>query len=212
VDKIPKEGPVGNFRSKYGIPKGAILLLFLSRITRKKGIDILLDAFRRLVASSADVFLALCGPIDTDMRNLVEGARRDRTVGNRLITTGLLLGEDKNAAFFDCDYFVLPTYSENFGIAAFEALAYGLPVLTTTGMNLHRELLRSGRTMIVEPTADALYEGLLNILRKTWQPTATRDEVRAWLEREYSWRVRAKTLSQHYSEVVRSYARKLVTA
>lgn len=36
IERIPREGPVGNFRAKYGIPKEAILLLFLSRITRKK--------------------------------------------------------------------------------------------------------------------------------------------------------------------------------
>ena len=106
VDRVPKEGPVGNFRGKYGIPNGATLLLFLSRVTRKKGIDILLEAFRRLVAGSADVFLALCGPIDEDMCSLIEAARRDRAVGSRLVTPGLLLGEDKDAAFFDCNYFV----------------------------------------------------------------------------------------------------------
>src|SRR6185437_13499390 len=98
-----------------------------SRITRKKGIDILLQAFRRLASCSADVFLALCGPVDEDMRGLIDAASQDQEIGNRLRATGLVLGDDKDAAFFDSDYFVLPTYSENFGIAAFEALAYGLP-------------------------------------------------------------------------------------
>jgi glycosyltransferase involved in cell wall biosynthesis len=205
VDRIPKEGPVGNFRERYGISKTAILLLFLSRITRKKGIDILLDAFRRLVVSFPCVSLALCGPIDADMRGLISRARHDPVIKNRLITTGLLLGEEKNAAFFDADYFILPTYSENFGIAAFEALAYGVPVLTTTGMNLHKELSRSGRALVVQPTTGALYEGLLNILTRTWQPTATRDDVRAWLEKEFSWRVRAERLTQRYFDVARSY-------
>ena len=69
-------------------------------------------------------------------------------------------------------------------------------------MNFHAELSKSGRTMVVQPTADALYEGFLKMLRKTWQPTATRDEVRAWLERDFSWRVRAKELTQRYVEVV----------
>lgn len=204
VGRIPRRSRSERFRKKYGIPEEAILLTFLSRITRKKGIDILLDAFRRIVATSPNVFLALCGPVDPDMRGLVEAAQRAPDVAVRLTVTGLLLGDDKDDAFLDSDCFVLPTYSENFGIAAFEALAYGVPLLTTTGMNLHAELAKSGRAMIVEPNADALYSGMLDVVNRKWQPTATPDETRSWLERNFSWRVRAGNLIQHYSGSVRS--------
>ena len=203
VERIPKVGPKGHFRKRYGIPEDAILLLFLSRITRKKGIDILLEAFRRLASGPANVFLALCGPIDEDMRGLIDAALHDRDLGSRLAATGLLLGDDKNAAFFDSNYFVLPTYSENFGIAAFEALAYGVPLITTTGMNLHAELSRSGRAKIVEPNADALYRGLLEVVNRTWRPSATPDEARAWLESNFSWRVRADSIARRYQQVLR---------
>lgn len=208
VDRIPKEGPVGKFRTKYGIPKEAILLLFLSRITRKKGIDILLEAFRRLVKGSPNVFLALCGPIDQDMSELVQAALCDPEIASHLVATGLVLGEDKAAAFFDCNYFVLPTYQENFGIAAFEALAYGAPLITTTGMNLHAELVQNGRTMVVQPNADALYSGLLDVMHQRWEPSATRSEVRVWLEKNFSWRVRANNLTQRYLEAARGIPRR----
>ena len=203
LERIPKTGPRGRFRKRYGIPDNAILLLFLSRITRKKGIDILLQAFRRLTSGPANVFLALCGPVDQDMRRLIDAALQDRDIRNRLTTTGLLFGEKKDAAFFDSNYFVLPTYSENFGIAAFEALAYGVPLITTTGMNLHGELSRSGQVKIVEPNADALYRGLLEAVNRTWQPSGTPDETRVWLESNFSWRVRADSLVQRYLQVVR---------
>ena len=202
VERIPKAGPTGHFRERYEIPEDAILLLFLSRITRKKGIDILLQAFRRLASGPANVFLALCGPVDEDMRGLIDSALHDQDIGSRLAATGLLLGEDKDAAFFDSDYFVLPTYSENFGIVAFEALAYGVPLITTTGMNLHAELSRSGRVKIVEPNADALYRGLLEVVNRTWEPSLTTDEARVWLESKFSWRVRAGSLAQRYLQVL----------
>jgi glycosyltransferase involved in cell wall biosynthesis len=203
LERIPRQESSGEFRKRYGIPENAILLLFLSRVTRKKGVDILLQAFRRLASGSADVFLALCGPVDDDMRGLIDAASHDRVMGNRLIVTGLVLGGDKDAAFFDSNYFVLPTYSENFGIAAFEALAYGVPIITTTGMNLHAELSRSGQAKIVSPDVDHLYRGLLEAVTGKWRPSGTPDDARAWLEGNFSWRIRADHLIQRYFGVVR---------
>jgi glycosyltransferase involved in cell wall biosynthesis len=203
VERIPEVKATGHFRKRYGIPEDATLILFLSRLTRKKGVDILLEAFRRLAGSYTKVFLALCGPLDEDMRPLIDAALSDPDIGGRVVATGLLLGEDKDAAFFDADYFVLPTYSENFGIAAFEALAYGVPVIVTTGMNLHAELSRSGRAKVVEPEAESLYRGLLDVVNQSWRPSSTVEETRVWLESNFSWRSRAGNLAQHYLQVLR---------
>ncbi len=202
IERIPEGGRSGKFRAKYGIPNDAILLLFLSRITRKKGIDILIEAFRRLATGFPKIYLALCGPIDSDMSALVRAALHQPGISGRLVVTGLVVGGDKDAAFFDCDYFVLPTYSENFGIAAFEAVAYGAPLVTTTGLNWHRELSQCGRAMIVEPNADALYDGLLQAVNQSWKPAATVVQARAWLQENFSWRTRASNLLRHYTEAV----------
>ena len=204
IERIPKGGESGRFRAKYGIPNDATLLLFLSRITRKKGIDILLESFKRLAADLPGVYLALCGPIDGDMSGLVDAALREPSIARRLVATGLILGEDKHAAFLDCDFFVLPTYSENFGIAVFEALAYGAPVVTTTGMNWHEELSNCGRALIVEPNADTLYDGLFRAISRNWQPTATAEDARSWLARNFSWELRAANLLHHYEQAMRS--------
>jgi glycosyltransferase involved in cell wall biosynthesis len=204
IDKIPKDRPIGGFRKKHGIPDDGILLLFLSRITKKKGIDILLKAFRDLIVGSANVYLALCGPIDQDMKALLEEALNDDIFGSRIVVTGLLMGDDKDAAFFDCNYFVLPTLSENFGIAAFEALAYGAPLITTTGMNLHAKLSENGRTMVVEPTAAALHLGLLEMITEKWKPATTKEDVRVWLNQNFSWRIRANNLTKRYLEAMRN--------
>jgi len=204
VDRIPTGRPTGKFRKQYDVPADAVLLLFLSRITKKKGIDILIEAFRQLIADRPNVFLALCGPVDEDMRGMVRRALDDREIGRRLVVTGLLLGDNKDAAFFDSDCFVLPTYSENFGIAAFEALAYGLPLLTTTGMNLHMEISGSGRAMVVPPDAAALYSGLLKLVSAEWSPSASPGEVRIWLQKKFAWSVRANNLIGHYLGAMRA--------
>lgn len=197
---IPMIKQVGSFRDKYAIPRSAKLLLFLSRITRKKGIDILLEAFKRIASKNADLYLVLSGPIDPDMSSQIERFRQISRMGNRLILTGHVSGDLKDAVFFDADYFVLPTYSENFGIAAFEALAYGLPVITTTGMDLHAELAKTGRVRIVEPNADALTKVLAEIAEVGWRPPSSVETVRSWLEHNYSWRVRGANILGHYTK------------
>jgi len=202
VERIPTGGATGAFRERFGIPKERTLFLFLSRITRKKGIDILLEAFSRLVADGLDVHLALAGPVDDDMRPLIDRAKLVADTRSTLTEVGFVTGALKDSAFFDADYFVLPTYSENFGFAAFEALAYGLPLITTTGMNLHAELSKSDRVTIVEPRGDDLYAAMAKAARGEWRPASSVGEVRGWLERDHSWRTRARNAVGHYSEIL----------
>src|SRR5262249_53984383 len=137
---------------------------------------------------------------------LVNEFRSMPGIGPRIVLPGYVGGELKDAALFDADYFVLPTYSENFGIAVFEALAYGLPVITTTGMDLWEELAGTGRARIIQPNADALAEVLNELAERGWRPAAGLDAVRAWLEKNYSWRVRAGNMLGHYATILQQSA------
>lgn len=192
----------GSFRRAYRVPEDAILFLFLSRVTRKKGIDILVDAFLRAGLKNPKIYLALCGPIDPDMASLIKSFSLVPEVCSRVIITGLIGGRDKYGAFADADCFVMPTYSENFGISVFEALAHGLPVITTTGMDLHAELSESGRVKIISPSTDSLLDAFSDFSVGRWKPTSTAEDVRKWLSDNFSWRTRAQNLLNHYSNVV----------
>jgi glycosyltransferase involved in cell wall biosynthesis len=193
----------GTFRKAYGIPEKAKLFLFLSRLTKKKGIDILLRAFRELAEENDDVYLALCGPVDEDLSELVASARRDEMTGRRLIVTGMLLNDLKEAAFKDADFFVLPTYSENFGVAVFEAVARGCPTITTTGMDLHSKLAECDRIKIISPTLSDLSLAMSNAYRGNWTPTTSADNARLWIDQNFSWRKQAATILEHYQTYVK---------
>ncbi len=192
-------GPRSNaFRQHHGIPIDAPLFLFLSRITQKKGIDILLKAFQKMAAVIPDVHLALCGPVDADIMPMLNKAMENRETGERIILAGMVLGDEKRAAFLDADYFVLPTYSENFGIAVFEALAYGTPVITTTGMNVHKTLAESQRVKIVKPDAAALFDVMFDATANRWTPSEDINTTRQWLRDNFSWGHRAEDLLGKY--------------
>lgn len=105
--------------------------LFLGRMHPIKGLPLLLDAWAKLRPKGW--CLRVAGPDQGGYRKELE--RQVTKLGLEAVVrfTGPLAGEDKDAAFRDADLFILPTLSENFGIAVAEAMAHGLPVITTHG-------------------------------------------------------------------------------
>ncbi len=112
-------------------------LLFLGRIHRKKGIDLLLKAFGEL--AMGDERLVLAGPIE-DVVYEGELKRLAKPFADRVTWAGMLRGDGKWGALRAADALVLPSHQENFGLVVAEALAVGTPVLITDKVNLWREV------------------------------------------------------------------------
>tara|TARA_B100002051_G_scaffold158452_1_gene149847 strand:- start:3683 stop:4834 length:1152 start_codon:yes stop_codon:yes gene_type:complete len=106
-------------------------LLFLSRIHPKKGIELLLTSLSLLRPHNWTCVIAGMGSRAYEN----ELIKRVKVLGLEKIVsfTGPVYGEQKDAIFQQSHAFILPTYSENFGIAIAEAMSWGLPVITTTG-------------------------------------------------------------------------------
>ena len=107
-------------------------LLFMSRIHAKKGLDLLLDAWEVLRDSALGWHLVIAGPDLDGSRPELEHRIVAGGLSASTTLTGMLEGVEKQSALANAELFVLPTRSENFGIAIAEALAYGIPVVTTT--------------------------------------------------------------------------------
>jgi glycosyltransferase involved in cell wall biosynthesis len=111
-------------KEQYGSKK----MVFLSRIHPKKGIELLLEAWRN--TDTRDWTLEIAGNGELDyIKTLTQSAQDLENV--RFV--GPQYGESKWNFLRSADVMVLPTYSENFGIVVAEALAVGVPVITTKG-------------------------------------------------------------------------------
>jgi glycosyltransferase involved in cell wall biosynthesis len=170
--------------------------LFLSRINPKKGLPMLLDAWGRL--APADWRLVIAGNDDSNHLPVIERKISEQGLGERVVIAGPLFGEAKEAAYRNADLFVLPSYSENFGIVVAEALGFGVPVLTTTGCPW-QELQTHKCGWWVEPTPAGIETALNEALRTTNEELSSMGRRgRRLVEKNYQWSGIAERMLEFY--------------
>ncbi len=138
-------------------------ILFLSRIHEKKGVDLLLKAFDKVSNSSNAPLLVVAGPgIDTDYGKLLQGiVAQSEFLKSNVRFVGMLQGEVKWSAFYNCEAFILPSHQENFGIAVVEAMACAKPILISDKVNIWQEIKNSHAGFVENDTENGT-ENLLN--------------------------------------------------
>ena len=132
------------FLSRYPELAGKRIVLFLSRVDEKKGLDLLLDAFAKVREQAPDAVLVIAGNGEVKFVERLQDQARRLGLQSHVIWAGFLDGEAKQSAFAAADVFVLPSYSENFGNAVVEAMASGVPALVSDQVGLHCEIANAG--------------------------------------------------------------------
>lgn len=159
-----------DIRKQYNIPQDAHVVLFLSRVVRRKGCDLLVNAVQKLALQN--IYLLVCGEGEqlTEIKGLVD----EKKIKN-VIFCGKVQPNDRAAYFAQSDVFVLPSYSlggviEAWGLTCNEALEQGTPVIGTTAVGAVHDLADGECCMMVkENDIEALAKGLNQILIKSKQ-------------------------------------------
>jgi glycosyltransferase involved in cell wall biosynthesis len=174
--------------------------LFLGRIYPVKGLPMLVDAWARVRPEGW--VLQIAGPDEAGHRAQVENAVSAANLRDTIVFLGPIGGQAKRTAFFEADLFVLPTHSESFGMVIAEALAHGLPVLTTTGAPWPM-LPARGCGWRVDASVDGLAEGLRQATAHnsgTLQAMGARG--RAFVTAEFGWGLVAKQFIAMYEGLI----------
>lgn len=161
VRVVPHPFDVGPVPARTPVP-GRVL--FLSRLDPMKGLDVLLPAFARLRAARPDAHLVLAGSGVADYeRGLRREAARLR-IADAVSFAGFVQGAAKQALFAEASAFVLPSYRENFGIAVVEAMAAGVPVVVSPGVDIAARIAAAGAGLVAERTPEATADALARLL------------------------------------------------
>ncbi|WP_152207617.1 glycosyltransferase [Marinobacter changyiensis] len=172
-------------------------LLFLSRVHPVKGIENLLDAWAGLERQHADWQLRIVGPGDADYMEELR-ARASRNGSRRVEFAGPLYGAEKDTAYRNADFFVLPTHSENFGMAVAEALSHECPAIVSHGAPW-AGLEKEGCGWWVPNSVDSLRSTLESAMAlPQTELHAMGARGRAWMERDFSWEAIAASMEAGY--------------
>jgi glycosyltransferase involved in cell wall biosynthesis len=176
-------------RQRLGWASREKFILYLSRIDKKKGLDVLIDAMIAANRSWSGWTLVIVGDGDSQYRSLVQRKALSHKLNlPKLEWVGPVWGQRRWLYFQGADLFCLPTHSENFGLAVLESLHVGTPVLTTstTPWADYRDLTG---LFIAEPTTESIRDSLESAMY--WLETCDIDYQRTvlheWANENFSW-------------------------
>lgn len=184
-----------------GITPPKWTIVSMGRLHKKKGFDILVEAFARMPDSLRDSHLLIAGADDGERGPLLEKVAR-LGLEDRVRLVGELGGEAKVQFLAGADLFVLPSHDENFGNVYLEALAAGVPIIASTGTpwsEVEREGCGRWIPNTVESVAAAMEEMLSTDL------SAMREKARRFAAR-YDWSHVAAAFRAAFSEMLAASA------
>ncbi len=191
----------GTFRQKFNLPADKKLVLFMSRLNVKKGLDLLLPGFREYLKTHPGTVLALAGGDDgyeATARQFIE----QHHLTNSIRLVGMLTGNDKKAALTDADLFTLPSYSEGFSMAVLEAMASGTPALVSDRVGFGDAIRQHQAAGLLDSlTPEAVTAGLEKLLGDEPLRKQLADNALAMVRAKYDIEVVARQLLDEYTKI-----------
>lgn len=185
-----------DFRRRYDLGEMPTVL-FMGRLQRRKGLDVLIQAFQQANVEHSRLLIA--GP-DEGMMNAIQALAAG---DERIVVTGYLSGEERWRALAAGDVFALPAVGEGLSIAALEAMAAEMPVILSPGCNMN-EVEAAGAGYVAAASADAFAAKLRLLLADSDRRAQMGKAARQLIAQKYTWDTIAIQLESVYSGLLQS--------
>jgi len=167
--------------------KNKKIILFLSRMNWKKGLDDLIPAFSDVIKKIMNVHLLLVGPGQEDYIAKVHNLIRKYKLSNYVSYIGPAYGNEKLVFYKEANIYILPSYSEGFPITVLEAMYMKLPVIITKGCNISEIIEGSKCGLVINKKRNEISKAIIYLMNNEHILEELGERGRDYIERNLLW-------------------------
>lgn len=186
----------------YQIPATTPIVLFLSRLHYKKRPDLLIESLARLTEQNSEFHLILAGSGEPEYLNYLHNLVSSKGLTSQTTFAGFVSGEDKDILLQGADIFVLPSFSENFGVAVAEAMAVGLPVIVTPNVQIAAEIATEQAGLVAEGEVESMSGAIARLLQSPELRQQLGSNGQRLARSRYSWKAIATNFETVYRSII----------
>ncbi len=182
------------------------IILFMSRIEPKKGLDLLIPALETILADGIKFHFILAGsnPQDADYETKIKQLIQNSSLEKFTTITGFVSGDLKVELLRKADLFVLPSYYENFGIAVAEAMAAGVPVAISDRVYISDDIQQAEAGWVAPLEVGAIASMIKSALLSPQERQRRGLNAQAYAKKYYNWEAIARQTIDAYQHILAS--------
>ena len=184
------------------------IILFMSRIAPKKGLDLLIPALESILGSGIEFHFILAGsnPQDADYETKIKVQIHNSSLAKYTTITGFVSGDLKAELLTKADLFVLPSYYENFGIAVAEAMAAGVPVVISDRIHIAEDIQQAEAGWVGPLEVGAIANSIKSALLNPQERQRRGLNGKEYAKKHYNWEAIAQQTIDAYQQILSSIA------
>jgi len=198
----PSHGQAGVL-ANYTVPRDRRLIMFVGRLHRKKGVDLLLRAFVQLARTDSTVHLVIVGP-DDGMEQSVRALAEAGQMVSRVTFTGMVTGQSKIDLMAAATIMVIPSHTENFCNVAIESMALGVPLVVSNGVGIAGQIEQGGAGVVAAPEAEAIEAAIRRIIDDPAALKRLGIAGRVLASGSFAWSVVGAKMDKLYRDIIES--------
>jgi len=201
VSELPNLIPDSHIliRQNLKIPIDKPIILFMSRLHPKKGLNILIGALGKVTHHQFTFVIAGSGT--NEYKKEIDTLLIANRIDDRTVYTGFVEGEIKNMLLQGSDLFALTSYSESFAVVVLEAMANGLPVLVTPEVALSNIVKKYEFGYVPEPNISAIASAIDSFFTHCQESNNMSTSARQFISENYTWKKIAYQLQEVYKKL-----------
>ncbi|MEG5174407.1 hormogonium polysaccharide biosynthesis glycosyltransferase HpsP [Microcoleus sp. B3-D7] len=182
------------------------IILFMSRIEPKKGLDLLIPALESILGAGIEFHFILAGsnPQDADYETKIKVQIQNSSLAKYTTIMGFVSGDFKAELLTKADLFVLPSYYENFGIAVAEAMAAGLPVAISDRIHIAEDIQQAEAGWVGPLEVGAIANSIKSALLNPQERQRRGLNGQEYAKKHYNWEAIAQQTIDAYQQILSS--------